>query len=231
MATGQTIIDRALRYINSLAPGESAKAGESSIALEELNGILDGWSNEGLMQEGVTEVTHALTAGVYEYTIGASGAINTTKPVQITDIFVREGDNDYQVDLVNASTYSQLGLKSTPSSYPSLLYYEKSSPLGTVKLWPVPQSGLTLHFNVLSQISQLALTTTTINVGAGYETTLSLELADVLAPIYGRELSPSLRKRMVDGRGKIKAVNYQPIILDNDVPAGRKRSDWNIFSL
>ena len=69
--TAQSIITKALRSMNSYAPGESLQGADASDALDTLNDLLDSWSSEKLMCFQQVENIFNLTSGQYQYTIGA----------------------------------------------------------------------------------------------------------------------------------------------------------------
>ena len=231
MATAQTIINRALRHINALAIGENPTDDLAQAALADLNLILDSWSNEEWMQSGLTTITQALTAGDESYTIGSGGDISTTWPVDIKTMFVRDtNNNDYVVKEIDAQDYARISLKTTTTSYPDYFYYNRAYPLGTIKFYPAPIAGLTLHMDVWSQITQFTALTTTVTLPAGYERALSYNLALELTPQYGKNVNPVISSEAVKSKNAIKNVNQVVPKRRTNIPIGRNRG-WNIFGL
>ena len=64
------IISRALKYIGALEAGEVPTPDAAQDALDMLNGIIDQWSNEGMMIYNVTEIIFPVISGQTQYTIG-----------------------------------------------------------------------------------------------------------------------------------------------------------------
>jgi hypothetical protein len=64
------IISRALKDIGALEAGEVPTPDAAQDALEMLNGIIDQWSNEGMMVYNVTEIVFPVIPGQTQYTIG-----------------------------------------------------------------------------------------------------------------------------------------------------------------
>ena len=232
MATAQQIVNRALRYINVADVSGDAELEYSTPALEDLNQMIDEWSNDNLIQTSLTEITHALVSGTYEYTIGASGDINTSWPVKIENVFVRDANNnDFYIEQINADQYANIGLKSTASSYPIVLHYDRAFPLGTLQFYPSPGSGLTLHMNVWSKLSSIALITDVLTLPPGYEAAYAYNLAVRLAPQYGKEASQTVQRMAFETKKRIEVANYQPIIGSNTIPVGHSNNGWNIYTL
>lgn len=232
MSTAQQIINRALRYSGIIDVSEDAEIDYSTPALEDLNQMIDEWSNDGLAQTSLTTVSHALVSGTREYTIGSGGDINTSWPVKIQNVYVRDGSSaDYPIEQIPASEYALLALKDTPNSYPSLLYYERSHPLGTLKLWPVPNSGLTLYMDVWDKLDSISLVTDSLTLPPGYDSAYAYNLAVRLAPQYGREAPATVQRLAIDSKRKLETVNFEPMVTHLDIPAGRTNRNWNIFTL
>lgn len=78
MSTPNDIVTAALSDIGALSPGEPLDPNLGNQAFDTLNEMLDMWSNERLLIYYITEVIHTLTNGVYQYTIGTTGSINST---------------------------------------------------------------------------------------------------------------------------------------------------------
>ena len=231
MATAQTIINRALKKINALATGENPSDNLAQDALAEMNLILEEWSNEEWMQPGLTTITYALTAGDESYTIGSGGDIDEVWPVSIKTMFVRDtNNNDYTVKEIDAEDYARITLKTTTTTYPDYYYYNRVYPLGTIKFYPAPITGLTLHMDVWSQITQFALLTTTVTLPPGYEKAIGDELAVVLMADYGKNVRADLVGAAIKSKNWIKNVNQVVPKRRTNIPIGRSRG-WNIFGL
>jgi len=211
MATVLDRINRSLRLLGVKAAGESATQEEANDAFEALNGMVASWNNESLMIYNLETVTHTLVSGTGDYTIGASGTINVTRPQRIESAYIDDNNSSWPLAMVNNEQYGRIWQKTTESSYPSYLYYESSFPLGTIKLWPVPSSANTLNLNVYNQIDAFASTATTISLPPGYERMIDYNLAVEIAPEYGVEPSPTIQNIAIDSKSRIKILNSKNI--------------------
>jgi len=207
MATVLDRINRSLRLLGVKAAGESATTEEANDAFEALNAMVDSWNNESLMIYNLETVTHTLVPGTGDYTIGASGTINTTRPQRIESAYISDNNSDWQMTIVKDEQYSRIWQKTTQASYPTYLYYKSDYPLGTIKLWPVPSSANTLNLNVWNQIGAFASTATTVALPPGYARMIDYNLALEIAPEYGIEPSPTVQRIANDSKSRIKIVN------------------------
>ncbi len=209
MATALDVIKRSLRLLGVKRSGETLTGDESAEGLEALNSLIDSWNNESLMIHNKTTVTHTLTASDGEYSIGSGADINVTRPQNIVNAYINDGDADYPLELINANQYSRIYDKTVESSLPIKLYYEPGYPTGTIKLWYIPSNAYTLNLTVWSQLTSLALTSTEISLPPGYERALAYNLALEIAPEYGKEALPTVKETAISSKATIKRVNGQ----------------------
>ena len=81
--TAQTIINGALRLLQVASTDVVLTADEANDALESLNQMIDGWSNESLMLYHVQLEQFTCVPGLNPHTIGLGGNFNTTVPAHI----------------------------------------------------------------------------------------------------------------------------------------------------
>jgi len=124
MATGQTLVDRASRLLGLINSGESPTSAESADALIAINSMLDSWRNDRLMAYALQNETLAMVASQASYTIGPSGDLNTVRPVSIESAFMREGNIDYPVRVIDAEEFNSIPDKTSTSNLVQFVYYE-----------------------------------------------------------------------------------------------------------
>ena len=78
MAQPLNIITSALRSIGALASGESPDSNTANDCFNQLNEMLDAWSNDHLMIFAQQEVIQELVGGQFIYTIGPGGSVGAT---------------------------------------------------------------------------------------------------------------------------------------------------------
>lgn len=220
MTTASTIISRSLRLINVLGTGRrTLTANELADGIEALNSMMDSFSIDGLMIYQTLEENFPLVVGTANYTIGSGGTFNTTRPVKITNAFLRDSsNNDYPLDIIDNLAYDSIPLK-TVTSRPRYLYYDAIYPLAYVRLMYVPSFADTIYINSWKQLQQFTDGTTTISLPPGYERMIAYNLAIELHPEYqGSQLSPETISIAKDSKAIIKRLNAKIPIADVSGP-------------
>lgn len=206
MATARDLIKRSLLLIGVVGQGEDVEASEANDALSALNDMLDSWSADSRAVYEESRESFTLT-GASSYTIGSGGDFDTTRPIRIESAFVRSGETDYPLRLVDKKQYARISQKSLSSSYPNYLYYDADYPLGNIVLWPKPISGYTLHLYSLKPLSNIADLDTAISLPPGFSRAIRYNLACEVSPEYGIE--PPLKVQRIADESKeiIDAAN------------------------
>lgn len=215
MTTANDLIIGALRKIGQYTVGETLKAEDASTGLEQLNALLDIWSNEHLAIYNNVENVLTLTPGKSTYTIGTGGDFNIPRPLRISGAYSRLNPTgasvDYPCQEIDFAKYSRIGLKSQPGPWPKVMYYNTGFPLAELKLWPVPSQGAEFHFWADMLFNQFANLTDTVSMPQGYVLALQTNLACLIAPEYGTEPSPQLVAQARSTKKILKATNMTPV--------------------
>lgn len=215
MTTANDIIAGALRKIGQYTVGETLKSEDASTGLEQLNAMLDMWSNEHLAVYNNVENVLTLTPGKANYTIGTGGDFNVSRPLRITGAYTRLSPTgssvDYPCQEVSFEKFAAIGLKSQPGPWPKMMYYNTGFPLSTVQLWPVPSQGAEFHLWADMTFTQFTSLTQSVNMPQGYFLALQTNLACLLAPEYGTEPSPQLVAQARSTKKILKATNMTPV--------------------
>ena len=212
MGTANQIITDSLKLLGILEVGDAADSDQAADGLRSLNLLIDSLANERLMLFQLVERTKALTEGTGAYTIGASGDIDTTRPVRIESAWTRDAnDLDCPIEIIKNQEWSLITLKSLGNTNPMYLYYRPAYPQGTIELWPLPGAGLTLYLQVWDQLTQFATLTTSASFPPGYERFLIYNLAIEEAPMYGVSVKPEVAKIARDSKTWLKTVNAKDV--------------------
>lgn len=205
MTTARTLIKRALQKNGVLTKGEAPSGDEASDALQTLNAMLGTWSNDSLLIYARLSESFVLTSGQSAYTIGSGGNFNTARPMQILSAYVRIGNIDYDLDIINGVAYDDITLKSLQSSIPSALYYDGNSPLGTITIYPVPTTG-TLYIRSEKQLSSFTTLDTDLDLPPGWDKAIVDNLSIELAPEYGQPVTEAMYMMATNSLGRIKTA-------------------------
>src|ERR1700744_536055 len=135
MATAQSLIQTALEQLGVYAPGEVLSAADSSRGLQQLNAMMDSWSNETLICYAIQEQSYPLVVGQNQYTIGPGGNFNGTRPLKIIEgpvsaYIMDENSNRYPMEVIPQDRWNMIGLLTNTSNIPDTLFYDPQYPLG-----------------------------------------------------------------------------------------------------
>lgn len=209
MATGASIIEGALRKLGQIEPGEVPTPDEYADALEALNDILDSLNNERLMCFALQTEALTLASGDDTYTVGTSGDLNTTRPVEVVAAYAVVDNISHTIDLISEEQYAAIPDKTAVSDWPDKLLYRPTmvSSLGTVIVHPVPNGTVTVKLVTRIQLTSIATTATTVTLPPGWNRYLTNQLAIEIAPEYEMSPPPSVLKAAGESMTGIKKTN------------------------
>lgn len=149
--TRDEIISQALRKVNAIGTGETADSSLVSETAASLNNVVKALHAEGMPLWRISELQITPVAGTASYTIGESGAAVTDKaPLKIIQAFRRTGSGTTQADtplkILSQYDYNLIANKGAQGSPSELSYREPganvaTAALGTIYLWPVPDTN------------------------------------------------------------------------------------------
>jgi len=203
MSTVSDIVNAACRQL-----GFTPTANEAADGLRALNLLLVSLASspQGLYQTARESFT--LTSGTASYTIGPSGAFNTTQPVRIVSAFVRNGDIDYPLSThkLTAEEYASIAQKSM-GGMPEHYFFERGATTGTIILYPTPDSAYALHIYSHKPLAQYTSLSDTITLPPEYEPMLKFQLAVDLAAEFGIQIPPQVAVRADNLLAELKRMN------------------------
>jgi hypothetical protein len=211
-------ITRAMKALGHLGRTEVPTGQEFTDCLYAYNQLLESWSTEKRMSYATLQRSFSLVANTQSYTIGSGGVINVTRPIDITQAFVRDSNGqDFPLTIVSREVWNTIGLKSTTSDIPQILFYDSTYPLGVVYIYPVPTQALTVFYDsTLNQVTA-STGTTSISMPPGYErcfiSNLALELmANGFPCLLNAVQLSALTKAASDGIANIKRANIKEVL-------------------
>lgn len=205
MTTARNIIKRALQKNGVLTKSENPSGDEASDALETLNDLIGSWSNDSLLIYARLSESFPLVSGQASYTIGSGGDFDTARPLQILTAFTRIGNIDYDIDIISDVDFDEISQKNISSSIPDVMFYQSSSPLGNITIYPVPTTG-SLHIRSEKQLSEFTTLDTDLELPAGWDRALIYNLALELASEYGQPVDEATYQIAMDSLNKIKTA-------------------------
>lgn len=202
MATVLDLVKASLRSIRVIDADETPSASDSATALFALNSTLGMISAQPNTIYRETEISHVLTPGDGEYTVGAAGNI-AYDITRVEEAFIRQNNTDLPVLIWTESQYQNIPDK-TSGGTPSVLNYVRGS---KVQLWPIPSQADTLRLIVLTPFSEVALADSVV-YPVEYRAYIILKTAKYLAIEYGMGLWDAERQDLYEEAERtVKAMN------------------------
>lgn len=202
MATAAEVISRSMRLLGQLESGGTPTTEEYADGLTALNGVLADANNELGMCYALQEETLTLASADGSFTLGPSGDLVTTRPVEIIGAWIVESNVSHSVRLIDEAEYQSINSKTQAGDWPDRALYRPGIPNGTLLLYPVQNATRTLKVLTRTPFTAFATTGDTVTLPPGWITYLAHELACVWAPEF--EL-PSAPPAVVSRAGKLKA--------------------------
>lgn len=252
--TVEDLITDALIETGMLSPGETPDDAQGPWAFRKLNYLLDTWATSKKYVTAVTLLELLLNPnlpvqpdGSQLSTIGpAPGATYpvSQRPVKIVSANVIINNVSPPVKAHISVETDQWWMSNTlpgiTSMYPTNLFYNPTSPNGSLYLWPVPTTAFGLELEVWQIISQFDSITDPIGgpgaamtMPPGYRNAIMLSLAESLLPGGEREAHPTLITMAAQARAAIFTNNVPSAnisTLDSGMPGnqeGRRSTTWS----
>lgn len=230
-ATASTMIVNSLIANGEKIIGGTLTADEQTFYLGKLNAMMESWSLDRLMVYQILQENFALTSALGTYTIGTGAAFSTTRPTKIDSAFIRDSGNiDSDAETLPWDAYDGIVQKNVSGSYPKYIFYDQafdSSGFGTIKVYPLPQAGLTLFINSWKQLQQFASVSTTLLMPPGYQRAIESNFTIECAPGL-KSVQPEIIKIAKESKAAIRGVNLPATISSMDFGISN-RSSGSIF--
>lgn len=204
--TVKKIIKKAMQKAGILTKTQLPAADEYEDALDNLNDMLESWSNDSMMLVARIKETFPLTGALNGYTIGTGQTFNTTKPIEIMVATVNFGGLDYPVSVIDDEKFQGQILLKTQPGIPEFLNFNNAFPASLIRLWPVDQGVTSLTILSEKPISVFALNDS-VDLAPGWNRTLIYNLACEIAGDYGQEIPEKTQQIAIESKSLIqKAV-------------------------
>jgi hypothetical protein len=188
--TRASLVKSALRVIGVVAQGESPTTTQSDEANEALNMLIKAWQADGMPLWAIKEYSITPIDGTASYEIGVGKAVNTAKPLRITQAFFKMATGvDVPMTALTRDEYNRLGNK-TSTGQPIQYYYDVQNMSGTLYVFPVPDAVASAGTNRIRIVYQrpyedMDADANEFDFPQEWFQALKFGLAEVLAPEYG----------------------------------------------
>ena len=233
--TASAIIKRAMRLIKAVAAGESPTAAEQQDCLTALNGMVDSWLLERLTIPQVLRTTEVLVSGTQDYTVGSGGNIDIDRPNWIQDAGIIPAGitSETPIAILSDDQWAQIRIKSQTAAFPMGIYYNYafSSGLGTISVWPVPDTAPTLViYTPKASITTFAALATSYVVPPGYERAITYNLALEIADEFSKPVPPAVAMIALESKANIKRANIRMLQLGCDTGVLRRSGQGGTYN-
>jgi len=226
-------INRALRLLGVLAEGETPSAAVSQDALTALNQMIESWNNERLSVFSTQDQVFTWSAGSISRTLGPSGNFVGIRPIMLDDAtyFRDAGTNvSYGIKIINQQQYDGIAVKTVTSTYPQVIWVNMTYPDIEMYVYPVPIRDLEWHFISVDELSQPATLATALTFPPGYLRAFVYNLAMEMAPEFGVEPSPQVRRIAMTAKRNLKRINNPDDLMSMPYSLIATRKRFNVYA-
>ncbi len=240
-ALASDIAQGALEEIGVLAEGEKVSAGDLSVAMPRLQRWIDQVNARRELIYSISFLQFNLLPNHAPHTIGPNGDFNLPlRPVKIIGAnFILNAGSSNPIDspgirIKDADWWNANPTKSLQSSIVTHLYYDPSTPLGTLNFWPICNVANPVRLEMWNSLAQPISPNSQLALPPGYWDATVLSLARKLCPVFNKAFSPDLKEMFNQAMRIIEGNNDKPPRIDTDMgsPNNRKggRPDFNFLT-
>lgn len=223
--SGRDLVRRALKKLGVLASGEVMDADMAQDGLDDLSGMLDSWSADGLMVPGSLPESFQLQAGKQNYSVGAGGDFDTARPSVIQFATVTLSGQELVMDGPVSTTKWGETVR-TGTGFPTTFWYSGTAPFGELRFDTIPDQAYTVTLYTNGQLSRLDSLDTSVSLAPAYEEAIVYNLALRMASEYPAHKDLTLIAGLAsDAITRIKRLNLQTIEIA--MPSGGR---YNIYT-
>jgi len=233
MATAGEIINGALRLLGMLAEGETPSAETSADSLFSMNQMIDSWNIERLSVFSTQDQTFTWPAGEITRTLGPTGNFVGNRPVRLDDAtYYRDPSTNvsFGIKFINQQQYDGIAVKTVTSTYPQVIFVNETFPDMTMTIYPKPTRVLEWHFISVEPLSQPATLATELAFPPGYLRAFRYNLACEMAPEFGVEPSPQVKRIAMVSKRNIKRINNPDDIMSLPYSLVATRQRFNVYA-
>ena len=233
MTTAGDIINGSLRLLGVLAEGEVPSAETSQDALNAMNQMIQSWNTERLSTFSTQDQVFTWPAGLISRTLGPSGNFVGNRPILLDDsTYFRDASTNvsYGIKIINQQQYDGIAVKTVTSTYPQVIWINMNFPDIEMYIYPVPTRPLEWHFISVDELTQPANLATDLFFPPGYLRAFRYNLACELAPEFGVEPSPQVKRIAIASKRNLKRINNPDDIMSMPYSLIATRQRYNIYA-
>lgn len=233
MTTAGDIINGSLRLLGVLAEGEVPSAETSKDALFAMNQMIESWNTERLSVFSTQDQVFTWPAGELSRTMGPSGDFVGNRPILLDDAtyFKDPGTGvSYGIKFINQQQYDGIAVKTVTSTYPQVIFVNMTYPDIEMFVYPRPTRALEWHFISVEELSRPATLATELHFPPGYLRAFRYNLACEIAPEFGMEPSPQVKRIAMTAKRDLKRINNPDDVMSMPYSLVATRQRYNIYA-
>ena len=233
MTTATELINGSLRLLGVLAEGETPSAAASQDALEAMNQMIESWNTEKLSVFSTQNQVYTWPASTISRTLGPSGNFVGNRPIQVDDAtYFRDPQTNvsYGIKIINQQQYDGIAVKTVTSTYPQVLWINMTYPDIEMYVFPVPLRALEWHFVSVEELTQPASLGTSLAFPPGYLRAFRYNLACEIAPEFGVEPSPQVKRIAMSAKRNLKRINNPEDLMSMPYSLIATRQRFNVYA-
>lgn len=233
MTTAGEIINGSLRLLGVLAEGETPSAETSQDALFAMNQMIESWNTERLSVFSTQDQVFTWPAGELNRTLGPSGDFVGNRPILLDDAtyFKDPGTGvSYGIKFINQQQYDGIAVKTVTSTYPQVIFVNNTYPDIDMYVYPRPTRALEWHFISVEELTRPATLATALHFPPGYLRAFRYNLACELAPEFGMEPTPQVKRIAMTSKRNLKRINNPDDIMSMPYSIVATRQRYNIYA-
>lgn len=228
------LINGALRLIGTLAESETPSNATSQDALAAMNMMIESWNIERLSVFSTQDQAFTWPANTISRTLGPSGDFVGNRPVLLDDstyfVDLAASGLSFDFQIINQQQYDGIALKTVTSTYPSVMFINMDYPNIEMFIYPVPTRALEWHFISVTELDRPATLATDLAFPPGYLRAFRYNLACELAPEFGVEPSPTVKRIAMISKRDLKRINSPGDLMSMPSSLVSDTSRFNIYS-
>ena len=233
MASAGDQINRALRLLGVLAEGETPSAAVSQDALTALNQMIDSWNTEKLMIYNTQDQVFSWPPDEITRTLGPTGDFVGNRPILLDDsTYYRDASTNvsFGIKMINQQQYNGIAVKTVTSTYPQVMWVNMEFPNITMTIYPKPTRVLEWHFVSADELTQPATLATDLYFPPGYLRAFTYNLAMEIAPEFGVEPSPQVKRIAMTSKRNLKRINNPDDVMSMPYSLVATRQRFNVYA-
>lgn len=192
LSTRNQIVERALRIIGALYPGDTLSAERQDTAVRALNDMVKSWQNEHVFLWTLSNEQTTLTTATSSYAVPTDPAIIGIERAWFND----DSNDDIEIDVISIREYENIPSKSDSGDPVCCAYNARDSKF---YIWPVPSfssGNKYLKTHCIAKLKDFDSASGTGDFTSQWLDALVFGLASRLAPEYGLPLGERRELRM-----------------------------------